>query len=356
MALRKQEPLLRSYGDTLVRSVKSRISTGESVFDAVKLYNFTTFDIMADLAFGQPFHLIENAEYTPWVKLVFGATKAVSIIRILAYFPPLQDVLLALVPKSTRDAKEEYFRFAAELVDRRLANERTAPDIWNLVLTQEATKQMSLEEMHSNAVLFMVPGTDTTATLLSGLTYLLLKHPHYMTRVTEEVRGGFADEEDIKMEALARLPFLNACIEEALRLYPASPGGVPRQAPKGGTVVCGKFVPGGVSLLKEVMTPANFNRLVCTFHRMSASVRRRTSRSQTITDRSVGLESPNLQLITGLRCSLSPLGHGTASVRIWHTMRFAFYLPSSFGILTLSLSTIGIGWTSWYGPHGRRRH
>lgn len=36
------------------------------------------------------------------------------------------------------------------------------PDIWNIVLTAEDGKSLSLDEMHSNADLFMLAGTDTT--------------------------------------------------------------------------------------------------------------------------------------------------------------------------------------------------
>lgn len=36
------------------------------------------------------------------------------------------------------------------------------PDIWNFVLSGEDGKKLSLNEMHSNADLFMLAGTDTT--------------------------------------------------------------------------------------------------------------------------------------------------------------------------------------------------
>jgi hypothetical protein len=28
----------------------------------VRMYNFTTFDVMDDLTFGEPFHILDNAE------------------------------------------------------------------------------------------------------------------------------------------------------------------------------------------------------------------------------------------------------------------------------------------------------
>ena len=94
----------------------------------------------------------------------------------------------------------------------------------------------------------MLAGTETTATLLSGLTFMLLKHPDRMRRLTDEVRSSFASNNSMSMSDLSRLEYLGACIEEALRLYPPVAIGPPRTVPQSGATVCGRWVPGGVSL------------------------------------------------------------------------------------------------------------
>lgn len=100
--------------------------------------------------------------------------------------------------------------------------------------------------MTAHAQAFMMVGTETTATLLSGLTILLLKHPHYMRRLQGEVRALEKDELDL--ENLARLPFLNVCLQEALRIYPLGPIAFFRITPKGGNMICGECIPEGVSI------------------------------------------------------------------------------------------------------------
>jgi cytochrome P450 len=74
--------------------------------------------------------------------------------------------------------------------------------------------------MDVNAALFMVAGTETTATLLSGLTYLLLNRPKAMKKLVTEIRTAFTSSDGITMRVIARLPYLNACIKEALRKNP----------------------------------------------------------------------------------------------------------------------------------------
>lgn len=61
-ALREQEGLIATYVDKLVAKLDELVSPNEKakgVVDMVKMLNFTTFDIMSDLAFGEPLHLLE---------------------------------------------------------------------------------------------------------------------------------------------------------------------------------------------------------------------------------------------------------------------------------------------------------
>ena len=57
-ALRQQEGLIASYVDRLVEKIKIAASQDRTV-DLVKMLNFTTFDIMSDLTFGEPLDLLE---------------------------------------------------------------------------------------------------------------------------------------------------------------------------------------------------------------------------------------------------------------------------------------------------------
>jgi len=68
-------------------------------------------------------------------------------------------------------------------------------------------------------------------------------------QVTEEVRTAFQAESDINFTtAPSRLTYMQACLDEALRLYPPAPFLSPRLTPPGITEIAGHQVPGGVSL------------------------------------------------------------------------------------------------------------
>lgn len=107
---------------------------------------------------------------------------------------------------------------------------------------------LSDAELNSNAVLFITAGSETTATTLSGLTYLLLQNPKALRRVTEEVRARFTSGEQITISAVQELPYLKATIAEGLRHFPPVPTGFERKVPAGGEVVSGYFLPEGTSV------------------------------------------------------------------------------------------------------------
>jgi hypothetical protein len=90
-------------------------------------------------------------------------------------------------------------------------------------------------------------GSETTATTLCGICNSLVQNPEQLHRLQNELRCRFGAEQEITLRALQNLPFLNAVISEGLRMCNPVAGGILRKAPEGGAIVCGLFLPEGVS-------------------------------------------------------------------------------------------------------------
>lgn len=186
--------------------------------------------------------MLQNSKYTPWVATTFGSLKAATMLQVVSYLPIVSGLVNLFLGGFIGRMREVHFKYSADRVDRRLATQTDRPDIWSLVL-RERESALSLDEMHSNADMFMIAGTETTATVLSGLVYYLLLNPEKMKTLKEEIRGTFKSRQHISLGRLSQLKYLQACIEEALRLYPPAPIGLPRLTPPGGTAICGEWVP-----------------------------------------------------------------------------------------------------------------
>jgi len=107
---------------------------------------------------------------------------------------------------------------------------------------------MSNTEIKNTSGLLIIAGSETTATLLSGVTYFLLTNPNAYLKVQKEVREAFTAAEEMTLVTTSKLPYLHACLEEALRLYPPVPLALPRRTGKEGAIIDGVVVPGNVSL------------------------------------------------------------------------------------------------------------
>lgn len=133
----------------------------------------------------------------------------------------------------------------------------TATNMTNLfgqMLAQaDSSEKAALTEhtVRMEAANFILAGSDTTAVTLTYLTWAVLKQPNLRQAVENEVLS-LSDE--LTYEELRDAPLLNSVIEEALRLYGAAPGALPRDVPPNGTTLCGKYIPPGVVVTTQAYT------------------------------------------------------------------------------------------------------
>lgn len=249
-ALKDQAQIFQGYVDQLVDNIRKILHQDEKVKLPISdMFNFLTFDIMGDLTFGEPLGLLTDGKYSTWVASVFGSIQLVAFSRILRWYPMLNQAIQFILPKNIKEKRRNTINYTMERVDKRLARGETdRPDVWTCIMKHKEEDRLTYPEMQSSASTFMIAGTETTATLLSGLTFLLLKNPDIYAKLVHEIRSTFTTTEDINISSLARLEYLNACLEETLRIYPPTPNGFPRIVPSSGAIVCGKHVPAGTSV------------------------------------------------------------------------------------------------------------
>lgn len=216
----------------------------------VRMLNLTTFDIMGDLTFGASLDLLAGTGNQNWVSAVFVSMKTNALRRMARYWPWTAPIAQRLIPKELKAQSISHYQASQGRVDARIDGSHTIqkPDIWGIVMNQKEDLRLSRTEMYANSQVFMVAGTETTATALSGLLYCLSMNPAKMDILVKEIRDTFEKDADIEMRALEHMTYLNACIEEALRIYPPVPVGLPRIVPDEGLMVCGEFIPGKVTV------------------------------------------------------------------------------------------------------------
>lgn len=102
---------------------------------------------------------------------------------------------------------------------------------------------MTAAEIKQTSGTLIIAGSETSATLLSGAVYYLVKNPEWLVKVHQELRASFTDESQISFASLSQLKILNAVIQETFRIYPPVPTSLPRVVPKKGLTICGVYIP-----------------------------------------------------------------------------------------------------------------
>lgn len=147
-----------------------RIADSSGSAELTQLFNFATFDVMAQLCFGHSLGLLEKNELNPWVRAVFESLKMLPFASIIAYYPILDSTFKRYEPKWVTEQRNTHCQYSADRVNQRLQEGSNQPDIWNLIiLAQDSENALSIDEMHSNAELFMLAGSETTGELARNI-------------------------------------------------------------------------------------------------------------------------------------------------------------------------------------------
>jgi cytochrome P450 len=102
------------------------------------------------------------------------------------------------------------------------------------------------------------------ATLISGAVYLLLSNQDSLSALTSAVRADFESTEEMTYTKLEQHGYLNAVLQESLRLYPPAPDMLFRSTMEEAAVVAGNVVPPHTSVTINIWAA---NRSASNFHR-----------------------------------------------------------------------------------------
>lgn len=256
--LKEQAPRILEYTNQLVAGLSKHSESGP--VDMVKWFSCTTMDVITDLAFGDTIGSLQLEEEHDFMTVCYKVTRPALLLGILArwHLTPLAAVLL---PRDILPGIKANMRLVSDRMEQRLAYGKDRGDFFDRLLqhdlvvddekgfkgAQDNEEGFTLRELESNAHDLTLAGSETTATLLSGVIYFLLRNPEVYTRVAGVVRSAFASAEEITVASTAAssLPYLDAVLQETIRIHDPVPLFAPRVAPEGGGTVDGVFLPEG---------------------------------------------------------------------------------------------------------------
>ena len=241
-ALREQEHYLQNYAAKLIRQLRA----AEGPQNIFKWYALTTFDIISELAFGEPGTCLDTAEQ-PWLAVISSRAKGIVWYELAMYYG-IYNFITWVAPGRTVKPREKHMQLCAAKLKKRLQKKGDFTDFMSYIVDNQTEKLSNMDLVFMTSA-FIVAGSGTSASALTGTTFFLLRKPEAYERLVAEVRSTFNKDEEITIAATSELPYLRACVEEGLRMFPPAPSTLPRFVPKNGEYIDGKWINGGVGVI-----------------------------------------------------------------------------------------------------------
>lgn len=252
-SLKDQSPIIESYASLLMtRLHRERGKNPGGKVDMAKFYGYATLDIIADLTFGESFYGLEGDNEHSWILGFFLGAKFGSVRNSLSRYHPIDKVFGWIFLRLTAKNRARSWKTATDKISRRLEMGDLGPSRSDFItpvvgkLDDTQTKGITRKELNTNGLAVVIAGCQLTTVALATSTYLMLRYPETLKRLTKEVREGFESESQINTYSTMNLPYLAAVINETLRIHHPTPINLPRVVPPEGQMIDGHWIPGGV--------------------------------------------------------------------------------------------------------------
>ncbi|KAL9639808.1 MAG: hypothetical protein Q9204_000948 [Flavoplaca sp. TL-2023a] len=225
-------------------------------FEIGRSIQYYVTDMICVLCFGHPFGFVAKhadcfeflqtlEERLPIVEKFSIFTEVNHLLALVSHIPWLRRVL-----PSAGDSKGigKIIGISRELVKNRIAEGiESRPDMLGSFLSHGL--EPSLAELEITIALFA--GSDTTATSIRAILLHVITNPLIYLRLHREIDSGIMDgsiSSPAREDEVRKLPYLQACIREALRIFPPITYLRERVTPKDGDTLNGYPIPAGVNI------------------------------------------------------------------------------------------------------------
>ncbi|KEF53239.1 uncharacterized protein A1O9_10687 [Exophiala aquamarina CBS 119918] len=210
-------------------------------------------DVIGEVTFSQRFGLMEIGEEIESLKIIKRAARSWGWVGQIPWVYRIHEILSRIVGNQLAlNARSGYIRdFTMQQAQSRLARGSDHRDMLSKLMETSAKKPSEVDHtiVISMAASNVFAGSDTTAIALRSIFYHLLKNPRCMQRLLKEiddVAGTVDVTRPVTFDQANSMPYLQAVMNEALRVHPVVGQSLPRVVPEGGLQVESHWLPKGV--------------------------------------------------------------------------------------------------------------
>lgn len=251
--VRAMEPLMAGCVQAAVRKLCQACEDaadggagGVAAIDIQQVVQSVALDVMGITVFGDSFHTVENGSH-PLPESMRKGMRLSALGRLLPW--PIQ----AHVKQRARDYVE---RLSTEIIHTRRRNLESAQrrDLLQKfceIIDDSPGSAFTFRDVQAESVLLLTAGSETTASAETFTLMNLVKHPGVMQKLVEEVDAWYPPQEASRETdcaySMTGMVYLQACIDETMRLFPGQATGSARETAQD-EIVLGYRLPKGTTV------------------------------------------------------------------------------------------------------------
>lgn len=193
------------------------LSSQSGVIDLQPLFFRLTLDVTTEFLFGESVKSLKGTKSASGQTFgeAFNTAQGFVVQRLR-----LPDFHKLIGGSKFRKACDDVHNFADQIIDRNLLNSSEKSRIFLNAVAESTANRAALRGQIIN---LLVAGRDTTACLLSWTFFLLIRYPHVLEKLREEISECCFDQAILTRTDLRKMNYLQNVLKETLRLYPPVP-------------------------------------------------------------------------------------------------------------------------------------
>ncbi|KAJ5949042.1 hypothetical protein N7454_000626 [Penicillium verhagenii] len=272
----KVQRMFKHFDEVCTVAPKEAVASGrvapdqnELTLDLRAWNNFFTLDAIADIGLSEKLGFLDQGNDMCIAERKDGSTYTTSLrdalyptARKQSYilwnyeWYPLLNKIVNVIPyfnqmqKASENWENIMWRRGNERLRRYEAGEKL-DDFFQALMEDKNGNPNNLEwgEVVAECNIMMNAGSVTTAVSITNVMYQLLRNPRTLAKLREELDNVLDEDEYVAdYDKVKHLPYLRACLDESLRIFPPTSHGLPRETPPSGTNILGDWVAGNTSV------------------------------------------------------------------------------------------------------------
>ncbi|KAF2147020.1 uncharacterized protein K452DRAFT_282003 [Aplosporella prunicola CBS 121167] len=231
--------------------------------------NYFTLDAIADIGVSERLGFLDqgndrvvgrNSDGTTYEcnlrEVLYSSNHKQSLLLWAYSWYPFLNKVSHVIPYYRRlgNLGKQWDGLPAERAHRRLMRYEAGEkldDFFQAMMEDKNGNPNNLEwgEIVAEVNIMMNAGSVTTAIAITNILLQLIRNPECLAKLREEIDAVMDEDQAVaSYDQVKHLPYLRACLDESLRLFPPTPASLGRETPPEGTTIIDDFIPGGTSV------------------------------------------------------------------------------------------------------------